>query len=298
MDPQTSEIIFTILLFPIFIFLSAFFSGSETAFFSLSKSTLALLKNDDQASSKRILKLQEKSQLFLITILICNNLINIIIATHATLITQSLIVSNGWNFYIGMVFNVLIVTFIILFFGEILPKIFAFKDNLWFARKSSFFLVVIMYALYPITIIFKNFTQIFSSTVKEKIKQAGFSEEEIKTLLDISEEAGTIEHNEKEMISSIMDFGETTVKEIMVPRIDMTSIQSDAPIDELIELVNKSLHSRIPIYKERIDNIIGIIYVKDLIKHFNQSGTINDISLEQLVHKAYFVPEQKKFRIY
>ncbi|MCB0278596.1 MAG: HlyC/CorC family transporter [Calditrichaeota bacterium] len=296
MDPHSSSFPLLTILFPVLIFLSAFFSGSETAFFSLSKSTLALLKNDERSSSKRILKLLEKPQIFLITILIYNNLVNIIIAAQATLITQELSVANNWNIYISMIVNVGVVTFIILFFGEIFPKIVALKDSLWFARKVSIILTIFTYLMYPVALLFKQFTGLFSASVKDKLNQAGFTEEEIKTLLDISEEAGTIENNEKEMISSIMDFGETTVKEIMVPRIDMSAIRSDAPIQELFQLVNESLHSRIPVYKDGIDNVIGIIYVRDLIKHVFEDGSVKDTSLEKLAHKAYFVPEQKKIQ--
>ena len=296
MDPNSSNFLLSTALFPVFIFLSAFFSGTETAYFSLTKSTLSLIKSDDNASSQRILKLLKKPQIFLISILICNNVVNIIIAAQATLITQELATVNDWNMIVSMLINVVLVTFIILFFGEIFPKIVALKDNLWFARKVSIPLTIVTFLLYPIAYIFRQFTSFFSGSVKEKLNQAGFTEAEIKTLLDISEEAGTIENNEKEMISSIMDFGETTVREIMVPRIDMSSIRSDAPLSELFDLINESLHSRIPVYEDSIDNVIGIIYVRDLIKQLTADGEIKEIELSKLVHKAYFVPEQKKIQ--
>ena len=115
-------------------------------------------------------------------------------------------------------------------------------------------------------------------------------------MFDISEETGAIENNEKEMITSIIDFSETNVKEIMVPRIDMDCIKSDASITELIELVNESLHSRIPVFQDRIDNILGIIYVKDLLKYVANNKSLDSVKIDKIIHKAYFVPEKKKIQ--
>jgi putative hemolysin len=282
--------------FPFLLFLSAFFSGTETAFFSLSKSTISILETDDSHSSKRVLKLLKNPQSLLVTILISNNIVNIVIATEATLITQTISQAYEWNVYLSLVVNVLIVTFLILIFGEILPKVLAIKDSLWFAKRSSLVISLLNYLLKPISYLFTSFSKIFTESLKANWGSQTFSEEELKTLFDISEETGAIENNEKEMITSIIDFSETTVKEIMVPRIDIDCIKSDATINELIDLINESLHSRIPVFQERIDNILGIIYVKDLLKYVANNKSLDKVKIDKIVHKAYFVPEKKKIQ--
>ena len=282
--------------FPFLLFLSAFFSGTETAFFSLSKSTISILETDDSKSSKRVLKLLQNPQELLVTILISNNIVNIVIATEATLITQSITQAYQWNVYLSLIVNVLIVSFLILIFGEILPKVIAIKDSLWFAKRSSLVINILNYLLKPVSYLFTSFSKIFTESLKANWGSQTFSEEELKTLFDISEETGAIENNEKEMITSIIDFSETNVKEIMVPRIDMDCIKSDASIAELIELVNESLHSRIPVFQDRIDNILGIIYVKDLLKYVANNKSLDSVKIDKIIHKAYFVPEKKKIQ--
>jgi CBS domain containing-hemolysin-like protein len=119
------------------------------------------------------------------------------------------------------------------------------------------------------------------------------SEEELRSIVDMGEEKGTLQQDEKEMIHSIFEFGETTVKEIMIPRIDMVCISTDSKLNSLLRLIIKHLHSRIPIYKDKIDNIIGIIYAKDLLTFVNRKSN-GEANLEKLARPAYFVPEQKK----
>jgi len=136
-------------------------------------------------------------------------------------------------------------------------------------------------------------THWLTHTLKLAKNKSLLSEEELKTLVDFGEEKGTLEEEEKEMIHSIFEFGETSVKEIMIPRIDMISISSTAEIDELLSLIKEHLHSRMPVYKETVDNIIGVVYAKDLLPFINTIKS-QDTSIEKLTRPAYFVPEQKK----
>jgi CBS domain containing-hemolysin-like protein len=130
-------------------------------------------------------------------------------------------------------------------------------------------------------------------TLKLAKNKSLLSEEELKTLVDFGEEKGTLEEEEKEMIHSIFEFGETSVKEIMIPRIDMISISSTAEIEELLDLIKEYLHSRVPVYTETVDNIVGVVYAKDLLPLMNTKKS-QDVSIENLTRPAYFVPEQKK----
>lgn len=294
MDPSPGSILIDFLPLLGLLFLSAFFSGSETAFFSLNKTTLAVLENDENRASKRVYRLIQHPQMLLITILICNNVVNVFIAAESTLATQAMAAAYDWDPTWTLIINIFAVSFFILMFGEILPKIYAVKDPLWFAKRCSRIIAMFRILIYPVAWGISRYTNVVTSSLKAKLAHPGFSEEELKTLIDISEESGTIETEEKEMISSIMDFGDTTVKEIMVPRIDMTTVREDATLDELVEIAKSSHYSRIPVYRDRIDNIIGLIYIKDLIHEM--SNRAGDAGISDLVHDGYYVPEQKKIQ--
>ena len=291
MDPSFTDILIICLL-PILLLLSAFFSGSETAFFSIDKATQSLLENDDSRSSKRILKLLSEPQKLLITILIGNNIVNVIVASISTLISQKFAEIYELNVTLILFINVVFITFLILLTGEIFPKVVAVRDNLKFARKTSSLLQFFSVLFTPISFLLKKTTQSFTEVVELRLNQ-GLTEEELKTLIDISEENGSIQSDEKEMLSSIIEFSETTVREVMVPRIDMVCVQSDEPIENIIAIINEQLHSRIPVYENRIDNITGIIYAKDLIKHL---PSFENVSIKDIIHPVYFVPEQKRIQ--
>jgi len=291
LDPSLTEI-FIIGIIPFLLLLSAFFSGSETAYFSIDKATQQLLETDDKLSSKRVLKLLSEPQALLITILIGNNITNVIVASLTTLISQRIATFYDINLTLILIFNVGFITFLILLAGEIFPKVLAVRDNVKFAKKTSFMLQVFIIIFKPISFILYKLTTNLTEILDIKLNQ-GLTEEEVKTLLDISEENGSIQNDEKEMLSSILEFSETTVKEIMVPRIDMSCIQSTDSIQNVIQLINDELHSRIPVYEDRIDNITGIIYAKDLIKHLHK---LDDISVNDILHTVHFVPEQKKIQ--
>jgi CBS domain containing-hemolysin-like protein len=135
-------------------------------------------------------------------------------------------------------------------------------------------------------------TKWLSKSLKLTKKKTLLSEDELKTLVDFGEEKGTLEQDEKEMIHSIFEFGQTSVKEIMIPRIDMVCIPTTAGINELLELIKDNLHSRIPVYRDTVDNIVGIFYAKDLLPFINKRKNQNS-SIEKLARPVYFVPEQK-----
>ena len=149
------------------------------------------------------------------------------------------------------------------------------------------------YLFLPIVSIFHSFTQWLTHIFRVHKSKLLLSEEELRSLVDVGEEQGTLEQDEKEMIHSIFEFGETTVKEIMVPRIDMVCISTESEVSLLLNLIKKHMHSRIPIYKDKVDNIIGIIYAKDLLSYDDKRKNTMP-NLEDLARPAYFVPEQKK----
>jgi len=282
-----------ILTFLILLILSAFFSSSETAFFSLSSADIERLKTKKDAPSKQVVQLLSQPKKLLISIVVGNTIVNIAAASLAAILTLDLCNSLGFDPKIGIIIDVIIVTLVILIFTEIVPKIAAVKNAKRFARNFSFPLTMFYYLFVPLVSIFHTFTEWMTHIFKINKNKVLLSEEELLSLVDVGEEKGTLEQEEKEMIHSIFEFGETTVREIMVPRIDMISIPTDSDLETLLGLIRKYMHSRIPIYQDKIDNITGIIYTKDLLPYMDEEKP-KKIDLQSLARKAYFVPEQKK----
>lgn len=282
-----------IVVFLILLILSAFFSASETSFFSLSTAELERLRGKTDFQSRHIVQLMTYPKKLLITIVVGNTIVNIGAASLAALLTLDICSALNMDPHIGILIDVVVVTFVILIFSEIVPKVGAVKNAKRLARSFVFPLTIIYYLFLPIVSIFYTLTQWLTQVFRIHKSKLLLSEEELRSLLDFVEEKGTLEKEEKEMIHSIFEFGETTAREIMVPRIDMVCVPLDIEFNLLLELIRKNLHSRIPVYKEKVDNITGILYVKDLLT-FLDPPTSSAINLEKLVRPAYFIPEQKK----
>ena len=282
-----------VLVFLILMILSAFFSASETAFFSLSTAELERLRNRNDFQSRQIVQLMTNPRKLLITIVVGNTIVNIGAASLATLLTLDICRAFNLDLDIGILIDVVVVTFVILIFAEIVPKVGAIKIARRLTRDFVFPLAIIYYLFFPIVSIFYTLTQWLTYLFRVDKNKHAMSAQELHSLLDFVEEKGTLEKEEKEMIHSIFEFGETTVREIMIPRIDMVCVPTDIEFNSLLELIRKNLHSRIPVYKEKVDNIIGILFVKDLLTYLDQPVS-KEINLEKLVRPAFFVPEQKK----
>jgi len=287
------EISLYVLLFLLLLSFSAFFSGSETAFFSLSSATIDKFRNSDKTSEKRAAVLMERPRQLLITIVLGNTIVNVTIASIAAVLTTRICDAFGFNEKIGIIIDVVVVTLTILILSEVVPKVIAVRNSQTFSRLSSGLLQSIYYLLYPITYLLSRFTGFLQSKMGLSQEKMFMSAGELKTLVDVGEEHGTLQKDEQAMIHSIFEFGETTVREIMIPRTDMITVNVNADLNKLMDLVKSKLHSRIPVHKERIDNIIGLLYLKDLLPYLSKrQGEV--VELEKLVRPAYFVPEQKK----
>lgn len=288
---MTGEIAIRLLTFFILILLSAFFSGSEAAYFSFSKEMIERLKESASRSARRIVALLETPRQLLITILIGNTVVNVSAATLAALLTADVSARLGFSHKIAILSEVLVVAFVLLILGELTPKIVAVKNSLYFAELAAIPLRFSSVIFYPLVLILNHFPGLISGLLASRVKQPLLSKEELKTLLEMSEEKGALAEDEKEMIHSIFEFSKTTVKEIMVPRIDMVAVEKETSIQELIELIKTEGHSRIPLYEEQVDNILGIIHAKDLLPFLDQ--TSQPVDLAALVRPAFFVPETK-----
>ncbi len=280
-------------IFIILLALSAFFSGSETAYFSLTPAQLESYTNSSNRYERKVGKLMHFPRQLLITIVIGNTMVNITIASIAAVLTLRLSTISGLNEYLIILLDVLVVTFVILILSEILPKLAAVRNAENFSRRAVIFLNFIFYLFYPVSYALAHFTrflQSHSGLTEDKIM---LTEDELKTLAEVGEEHGTLQKDEKEMIHSIFEFSQTIVKEVMIPRTDMLVVDTSTSLTKLMQLVKIKLHSRIPVYKDEIDNIIGILYVKDLLPYLNKRRK-EQIDLQKLARPPYFVPEQKK----
>ncbi len=282
-----------LLIFLLLLIISAFFSASETAFFSFSSTELERLRGKTDFQSRLIVQLMTYPKKLLITIVIGNTIVNIGAASLATVLTLDICQTLNIDLQIGILIDVIVVTFVILIFSEIVPKFGAVRNAKYLARRFAFPLTLIYYLFLPMVSIFYTLTQWLTTIFRIHKNKLLLSDQELRSLLDFVEEKGTLEKAEKEMIHSIFEFGETTVREIMVPRIDMVCVPLDIEFNKLLDLIRKNLHNRIPVYKERVDNIIGILFVKDLLVYLDQP-TSSEVNLEKLVRPAYFVPGQKK----
>lgn len=297
MMSETELLFLRLILFFFFLILSAFFSSAETAYFSLSKLKIQHLKDSQIASALRVVKLLERPKHLLISILIGNTLVNVAAATVAATLASDLSHQLEFSEELAILLDVFIVVTILLLLGEILPKIVAVKNAISFSQQISFPLLMVVSLLYPVSHIFAQFTALISKMLGIEDVGVFFSQEELKTLIDVGEEKGAIEEDEKEMIHSIFEFSQTAVREIMVPRIDMVCVEKNTSFDDLIDLIKKKGKTRIPLYQGRVDNILGIIHAKDLlpyIKQQNNSLETTAFDLVSLARETQFVPENKK----
>ncbi|GAB4170997.1 MAG: hemolysin family protein [Calditrichia bacterium] len=280
-------------IFIVLLGLSAFFSGSETAFFSLSASQIQNLKKKKNQSSRLIYFLLSNSQQLLITIIVGNTIVNVTTATVAAILTHKIATAYHFPKEIIYILDVIAVSFVIMVVSEIIPKTVAVKKPIKFASVAARPVLFFYFLFFPVSFMINAISAQLQKGLMPKASKNGLSEEEIKTLVEVGAEHGTLEQEEKEMIASIFDFTETAAKEIMVPRTDMVVIEKNTTFEEIVNIIRKSGYSRIPVYSEKIDNIIGILYAKDLLPFLDRKSKTN-FSLEKIIHTPYFVPENKK----
>ena len=279
------------LVFFFLIVLSAFFSGSEVAIFGLTREEKEEIRNRRDGAARSLQKLLDFPQKTLVTILTGNNLVNIAAASLAALLAADFAILYGLSKFWLMVTEVAVVTSILLLLGEITPKIISLRNPLVVALRVSRPLSLAGTLLFPAVAVFTAVTNLTAKILGVENLKLIYSTEELKTLVEVSEERGQLEESEKEMITSIFTFGDTLVKEIMVPRPDMSVVSVDTPLKELIKQIRNAGYTRYPVFRESIDRILGFLYAKDLLKYLRDGG---DFNLEEIVREPYFVPENKE----
>ena len=272
---------------------SALISGTEVAFFSLSQSDLNELNNEAKEQNI-IVTLLERPRKLLATILITNNFINILIVLLFASLAETLFGDfdtqlNAYFFIIPIRFliEIVLVTFLILLFGEVLPKVYASRNALPFSRKMSKFIRVINVILTPFSLPLITLTKYIEKKLGSK--NSNFSVETLSQALELTSEGATTK-DEQKILQGIVNFGNTETVQIMIPRIDIFALSDDEPYEVVLAKILENGYSRNPVYKENSDNIIGVLFAKDLLAHLNKKN----FKWQNLVREAYFVPENKK----
>lgn len=276
------------LVLLILLLFSALISGSEVAFFSLTHDQIAECKNSEDKRERRIGQLLYNPKRLLATILIANNLLNIFIVTISTFATWRIVGPQGRE---GLAIAILTIsiTTIIIFFGEIIPKVYANHNGIGFARKTSALLIVADKLFSPAS----WFLIALTGLIERRMQKKGYnlSVEEMNQALEISVEKEAVTEEEKGILKGIVNFGTLSAKQVMKSRMDITSIDIETNFHDLMDMVNKTGYSRIPVFNETVDKIEGILYIKDLLPHLD-----NDESFDwrSLLREGFFIPESKK----
>ncbi len=263
--------------------MSAFFSASETALMSLSKIRLIHMVEEKIKGASTISELREDPSRLLGTILLGNNLVNIGASSIATVLAIEYFGDSGVGIATG------VMTMLVLVFGEITPKSLAAqkseKISLLVARPIS----ILAYFLSPIVVVFSHIASIILRLFgcRSNAKLPSITEEELKSMVNLGEEEGVIEDHEKTMICNVFDFGDQLVKDVMVPRMDIIAININATYDEVIKIIRAEQFSRYPVFSNRIDNIVGILNVKDLV----YLDSREDFDIKKFVKKPYYTFE-------
>ena len=260
---------------------SALVSGAETSFFSLSHNDIRRLQDTKSARSEAVLRLLANVDLLLATILVINNLVNICIVILAANVIDSIFTFQRFVF----LFKTVLVTFLLLLFGEILPKVLAQTIPVRFAAMVAQPLLVLRWLFYPLSYVLVRTSSRLSERASHKSE---ISLDELADAVDMTQSSSREEHV---MLSGIVNFVNTEVQEIMKPRVDITALDMTDDYETVKRTIIESGFSRIPVYEEDADNIRGTLYVKDLLPYINND---KDFVWQQLLRKPYFVPEHKK----
>ena len=281
-----------LILLIILILLSGAFSGAEIALTTLSPAKVKTLKEDHRFGGKAVYALKQKPERLLITILFANNLVNISATVIATVWGTRVFGEN----YLGYITGIL--TLLILIFGEITPKTFAQKHAISVSRFMAYPLLWLTYLMFPIIWLLEKFIHALMKIMKARSPITSMSEEEILAMVDIGTQEGVIEEQEQELIENVLEFTETTVEEVMTVRSDIECLSAESNLKEAAQFFTSHSHSRIPVFKDSLDNVLGILTVHDLLKLIHreqQPGTLNELKYQAVILVPKTKPISKLF---
>src|SRR5216684_2110836 len=286
--PFDAEAWLQVTILIVSLFLCATASAAETALTSISRIKLKNLVEAQDKQAIEIERLFADPNKLLSTILIVNSVAVIVASSMST------VLALRFSATLGEVISTVLISLVVLIFCEITPKTAAVQNPLRWARVFVGPVRATAWLLRPVVWSLGAVTNFPKQIMGGQIKHRGpfVTEEELRLLVTVGEEEGVLEEEETEMIHSIFEFADTTVREVMIPRIDMVTLESDATVDEAVDLALQGGFSRIPVYEENIDNIIGVLYTKDMLKQLREGH--NSLPVRDLVRAAYFVPETNK----
>ncbi len=270
----------------ILVFLSGLVSGSEVAFFSLDGDDIFTLQKSKKRRDKLVVQLLTEPKRLLASILIGNNLINVAVVTISTLLTWK-VTGTKDDSSNALVYSSVLITVVIVFFGEVIPKIYANNMNVSFAKRTSLLVMGFNKVFWPLAVVLLK----MSSVIEKRIEQKGYdvSVDDLSEALEMTTDNSTDE--EKDILKGVVKFGTIHVKQIMRSRLDITAIDYRDDFYQLMDKVNKSGFSRIPVFKGTIDNIVGVLYIKDILPYIERTETYR---WQNLLRETYFIPENKK----
>ena len=281
-----TDSIIQLIAIVILLVLSAFFSSAETSFITVNRIKVLSLVEEGNKRAALVIKIIDQPAKMLSAVLIGNNIVNISCSALATSFT----ISVWGNKATGIVTGVL--TLLVLIFGEITPKNTANMYATNMAMAYAPIIWVLMIVLTPVIFIVDHLAGFFLwfLRIDNNKKKDIFTEDEIRTIVNVSQQEGVIESNEKKIINNLFDFGDSTAKDVMIPRIDMTLADVSSSYDDIISLFRQTMYTRIPIYENTPDNVIGILNIKDLIVNPSDNDTFN---IRNIIRKPFFTFEQK-----
>ncbi len=264
---------------------SALVSGSEVAFFSLSPVDIDKLKSENTSSSNQTIELLKNPEHLLATILISNNFVNVAIVIISTWLTDNMVDFEQSPSWFSFLFKIVLVTFLLLLFGEIIPKVYAAKYARRFAVLMSRPMFILSKLFKPLSFFLVKSTSLVNKRLKKRKPE--ISMDDLSNAIYLAE--NEIKENKK-ILEGIVSYGNTVASEIMKPRVDVVAFDITTPFDVLLEKIKEHNYSRIPIYTETFDNVKGILYIKDLLPHYHKKN----FHWQSLLRPPYFVPESKK----
>jgi CBS domain containing-hemolysin-like protein len=280
------------LVIVLLIVLSAFFSSSEIAMFSLANHRIEAMAEEGKRGANVVAQLKEDPHRLLVTILVGNNLVNIAMSSFSTGLLAYYLGPNNQGLAVAI--STFGITALVLLFGESAPKSYAVENTESWALRIARPLKLAEYLLLPLIVVFDYLTRVVNRITggRSAIESSYVTRTEIQDMIRTGEREGVIEEDEREMLQRIFRFNNTIAKEVMTPRLDMDAISKDAAVEEAIEQCIHGGHARLPVYEGSLDNIIGVVHIRDLVRDLNY-GENGDLDLGDLIQPTLHVPESK-----
>jgi putative hemolysin len=288
------DLLLPVVLIFALLFLSGLASASEVAFFSLPTSTVENFSKSKSRAKKLVAKLLEQPQKLLLTILIANNFINVGIALVGTIIALRVSPMLEVESEYAISVSVILITVLVIVFGEILPKVISSKNPELVSTLLSGFVNIASIIFYPLTELFLILTNAFKKRIPKP--ESNILVEEIEPLIELGGKYGVIHDEEKKIIKNLLQFPEKTVKDVMTSRVDMVAIELGTELNQIIKVIRETGFSRLPVYQEQIDNIIGILYAKDIIQFVRDRKARKKFNIRKILREPIFVPETMRLK--